>query len=261
MSPSDEFRAADSLSPSQSARFLGYLGGLGGALVLALMALCWLADPFQVFARAAPLQNHSLPHEHERFYKACQVEKRKPTAIILGSSRANFGLDGSHPGWGGEEVYNAGISGAGLDLIAKHFEHACATGRLRRAVVLLDYTSGRAGQGRGVAGESRFLDSWKNQRWQDRSWARRRQCLLSLDSATAALRSVMGRTPPASYLPNGGLDNQVMWACGLAAWSQSKGGPWPVGLTCQHLHSSTRVPLETGANLCVTLSARPALMG
>ena len=37
------------------------------------------------------------------------IRRLEPTGIILGSSRAQFGFDPSHPGWNGENIYNYSI--------------------------------------------------------------------------------------------------------------------------------------------------------
>src|SRR5205814_1076088 len=71
--------------------------------------------------------------------KPYQVRRINPDAIILGSSRAEVGLDPRHPGWAGKNVFNFGLPSATSYEVMLAFLHAQAGGSLKQAVVGLDF--------------------------------------------------------------------------------------------------------------------------
>ena len=99
-------------------------------------------NPYCLFATDW-VKSESKPEtfSHLRIVKAAQVRHLQPASIILGSSRAETGLDPAHPKWSSLPVYNLGLSNAGLYEVQRYFQHACEVGTVRDAVILLDYTA------------------------------------------------------------------------------------------------------------------------
>ena len=73
--------------------------------------------------------------------KAGVVCRLQPTQVVLGTSRAEVGLDPKHPGWASESgpVYNLALSGIGLKELSLTFRHAVNAAPLKRAVIGLDF--------------------------------------------------------------------------------------------------------------------------
>lgn len=76
---------------------------------------------------------------HMRLARAHIVNKQRPAGLILGTSRAEFGIDPDHPGWSTSKVYNAAISGPTLYELMRYFEHALAVGSVKQVVLSLDF--------------------------------------------------------------------------------------------------------------------------
>jgi hypothetical protein len=77
--------------------------------------------------------------EHVRLGKAGAIGTIKPRALVLGNSRAEFGINPEHPGWTAKPVYNLGISGANIYEIFRYFQHAHHLQPVDQVLFLLDY--------------------------------------------------------------------------------------------------------------------------
>jgi len=71
--------------------------------------------------------------------KPYQVRRIKPQAVVLGSSRAEVGIDAGHPGWLGQRVFNFALPASTSYEIMLAFLHAQSVAPLRQAVVGLDF--------------------------------------------------------------------------------------------------------------------------
>src|SRR5574340_549039 len=72
--------------------------------------------------------------------KAGAVCRIQPQAVIIGTSRAEVGLDPKHPGFGGVPTYNLALAAMGIgemDLTLRHAVHASP--QLKQAVIALDF--------------------------------------------------------------------------------------------------------------------------
>jgi hypothetical protein len=77
---------------------------------------------------------------HVILAKPYQVQRIKPAAIALGSSRAEVGLDPGHPGWADKHTFNFGMPASTSYEVMRAFLHAQAVGRpLKQAVAGLDF--------------------------------------------------------------------------------------------------------------------------
>ena len=100
-------------------------------------------DPFGLFV-APTLEgvNAAKPRiqGYIRMVKAHQLVRVRPRGLILGSSRAENGLDPDHPGWLPEHrpVYNAALPSARIYEAYHYLRHAQAQNRLRQVVLGVD---------------------------------------------------------------------------------------------------------------------------
>ena len=75
----------------------------------------------------------------QRLLKTFEVYRAEPSAVFLGSSRTDIGLNIANARWGDDPVYNLGIAGAGVDEVKQFLWHAKAQGRLKKAIIGLDF--------------------------------------------------------------------------------------------------------------------------
>jgi len=109
---------------------------------LALAAAIVLVDPYYVFGTPDIPGINVVRPRYENLLPAAkpyQVRRIRPDAVILGSSRAETGLDPRHPGWAGNNVFNFGLPGATSYEVMLAFLHAQASAPLKQAVVGLDF--------------------------------------------------------------------------------------------------------------------------
>ena len=75
-----------------------------------------------------------------KMHKAYRVAKIRPEAVVLGTSRAAFGIDPDHEGWGSEQPgYNFALAGAGPYVTRRFLQHAQSVNPLKEAVFGLDF--------------------------------------------------------------------------------------------------------------------------
>ena len=109
---------------------------------IALAAVIVLVDPYYVFGTPDIPGINVVRPRYENLLPAAkpyQVRRIRPDAVILGSSRAETGLDPRHPGWTGKNVFNFGLPGATSYEVMLAFLHAQASAPLKQAVVGLDF--------------------------------------------------------------------------------------------------------------------------
>ncbi len=90
--------------------------------------LNWLIDPYDIFFSPHYKRINEIKTAckiQERLYRAIEVKRRRPDAIILGSSRPMCGIDLNYLRKGDYQcAYNAGFGGANIEEIYYFFEHA-----------------------------------------------------------------------------------------------------------------------------------------
>ncbi len=100
-----------------------------------------LVDPFGVFhvVEIKGINNVKTGQAgHVRMAKAGTMRAFKPRAVILGNSRAEYGINPEHPGWRAAPVYNLAISGANIYEIVRYFQHAHGIQPVKQALLMLD---------------------------------------------------------------------------------------------------------------------------
>ncbi|WP_153307616.1 hypothetical protein [Desulfospira joergensenii] len=118
--------------------------GISTALVFIIFNS--FVDPFGIIG--APLIqgfNKVKPRAlfNARMVKAHQIKRIKPHGLILGSSRAETGIDPEHPGWFKDSypVYNVALPSARIFEIFSYLRYAEAQNHLAQVVLGLDFFS------------------------------------------------------------------------------------------------------------------------
>lgn len=103
----------------------------------------WLVDPYLVWGTKTHPGVNAVKTDfltHIRLGKAYIIRRLKPHSIVLGSSRAEHGIDPGHPAWGGAKpVYNLALSGPNIGELFAYFKHANSIAKLEQVVVGLDF--------------------------------------------------------------------------------------------------------------------------
>ncbi len=178
------------------------------AVVMAVAVINRAVNPYGLFAKdLMPGADRPETFTHLRLVKAAQVRHLRPQSLILGSSRAETGLDPAHPAWQAKPVYNLGLSNASLYEIKRYFQHACALGKVRQVVLLLDFAAFLPGaQPAPDFTENRLAvlpDGAKNLAWDSQDLI---SALLTWDAWNGSLATWIGREGEKRYLPDGSRD-------------------------------------------------------
>ena len=112
---------------------------------VAIIGLNVIVDPFGVWGVATiPWVNDQRPQiaASARMAKAQTICRLQPNSAIMGTSRAEVGLDPRHPGWRKfpGNTYNLALAGSGIKELELTLRHAVyADPRLRHVVMALDF--------------------------------------------------------------------------------------------------------------------------
>ena len=127
--------------------FRSYLLMLSTVMVLsaaAIMVLAFTVDPFGMY-RFVEIDgfNASKPrmYANARLVKAYYVREARPHGLILGSSRADVGLNADHPGWkaASRPVFNSALPSMRMREVYDYLRHAQAQAGLKQLVIGLDF--------------------------------------------------------------------------------------------------------------------------
>jgi hypothetical protein len=120
----------------------GYLAAFACTLLGCLSvvaAINLLVDPYQAYRLIeSPSLNAVKPTSRNRITKAEMARHENAEAIILGSSRAQVGMDPGAPEWGGLRTINLGLDGSTQYETWSAFRLASERGTLRTVVYLVD---------------------------------------------------------------------------------------------------------------------------
>ncbi len=128
----------------QFGRYLKCLTLTSICSLLLVSGFNWFVDPYGIFNSPHLEGFNALKPEfnsHLRMAKAYAVRQSKPSAIILGTSRAEFGINPNHSRWSFNQVYNSALSSANIYEITRYFQHANAVRPLKQVVLTLDFFS------------------------------------------------------------------------------------------------------------------------
>lgn len=119
-------------------RFFSSLAGL----LLSVVLFNFIVDPYGIYNWVSISGiNYPKPmiEKNEKLAKAMLVSKVKPEAIILGSSRAEFGIDPNYSNWEVSPVFNLALAGVDTYLMNRYLQHAQALHPLKKVVIGLDF--------------------------------------------------------------------------------------------------------------------------
>jgi len=105
----------------------------------------WMIDPFYIFETPRISGVNAAKtgfFKNLRTMKPIVLQSKRNTidTIILGSSRAEAGLDPEHPAWGSSKVYNFGIPAPSMYELLRYYEFANQVQDLRTVVLALDFS-------------------------------------------------------------------------------------------------------------------------
>jgi hypothetical protein len=190
--------------------FLALLVSLPVSVVLATGAFCLGVDPFGLY-RVFPAWagfNDQKPRQqgHERMVRAADLARLAPDALILGTSRAQVGLDPEAPAWAGVALRpaNAAFSDGSPYEALRYLQHADALAPVKVVILGADYLS-FIGMGRFAPDflETRLsvsprLEAHRFFRFDDVP-----STLLSLDTLRISRRTVLEQSTPSYFFDTG----------------------------------------------------------
>jgi hypothetical protein len=114
------------------------------ALIFFTFMVNFLIDPFTIHLTPLIQKFNQVKTEldkHDRLYKAIEIGRKKPEAILFGSSRVMAGIDPNDlTDLTGLKAYNGGFKGASFEEIYHYFEHALyEQPHLKSVVIGLDF--------------------------------------------------------------------------------------------------------------------------
>lgn len=101
----------------------------------------FIIDPYRFFNStdiAGVNKNRVHFFYHQLQTKPYALRRAAAEAVVLGTSRAGAGIATDHPGWGDLDVYNYGLAGSSSYLNWRNYQHAKASGNLKRVLITLD---------------------------------------------------------------------------------------------------------------------------
>lgn len=101
-----------------------------------------VVDPYSVWGSGSILGVNArkpLFTDFERISKAYEIRRLKPHGIVLGSSRAERGIDPDHPAWPTDGNYNLCLRGISLEEIQGFLNHSIGVSDIEVVVYGLDF--------------------------------------------------------------------------------------------------------------------------
>ena len=110
---------------------------------LAVGALNLVVDPFGIYRLVNKRGFNSYKsqrYSRVRLFKAYDIRRIRPSAIVIGTSRSELGIRTTHPGWDPAATprYNLALDGATTHEMYSYLRHAQAVHPLRQVVLGLD---------------------------------------------------------------------------------------------------------------------------
>jgi len=105
------------------------------------ISLNLLVDPYDIYQVVRVEGFNALKpafRKHSYLGKAIAVKRIRPNTILLGTSRAETGIDPEHPGWQYKPVYNLALAAANIYEAMRYYQHANAVRPLKQVVINLD---------------------------------------------------------------------------------------------------------------------------
>lgn len=195
-----------------SKSYLIKVGAITSIVLIIIASFNALVDPFGFFGSLImPKFNQEKPEiqTHVRMIKAHQIRLQKPDVIILGSSRAETGLNPEHPAFSVPQGkrYNLALHSANIYEILRYLEHAQSVHPLKHAVLGLDFFMFNANkQNEADFVEERLAPMYSG--WLKDIF----QALFTYDGLMSSLNTIERQDKPGiQYFPNGFRDDKNHW--------------------------------------------------
>jgi len=201
---------------SASRRYLLTLGLAVATALTGVVGFNLAIDPWGVFALVdRPGLNREKPEQifHDRLVKAHAISRLRPDALLLGTSRAQVGLDPGEPALRqvARRPYNAALSDGTPYEARRLLQHAAAQGPVSLAVVGLDLLSFDVHTPPNPEwSEARLAVDADGRAQPAARFADWPAVLLSLDAARASLRTARRQSVPSYFFPDGRRRTETM---------------------------------------------------
>ena len=212
----------------QKRNYLTTLLGIPLAFALAFIAFNWLVDPFGIWNDIRLKTFNALKPEQAARQRISEMgvwARHATPNLILGTSRADIGLDPGHPGFVGD-TYNLGISSQPLEESRRLLEWAGTQVALRQVVFATDFFTTNALREPPADYTDGNFERYNSLR-----------LLTSIDTLQASIRTVKGQSL------SGMLERGHLWGSdGRRYWSQeyaiTKGGHRKLALDSEKYYLS-----------------------
>jgi hypothetical protein len=109
---------------------------------MALAAINWNTDPYAIFQTRGLLalnEVRPLLTLNERVFKTVRLARENPIGIVLGTSRADIGIDANYPALGGKQAVSLATFGQPIAESRQLMALAAKQGKLKTVVIGLDF--------------------------------------------------------------------------------------------------------------------------
>ena len=190
--------------------FLSIVLGIPFLALVATLAFCAWVDPFGLYRwfPERPGFNAHKPRQqsHERMVRAADLSRLAPDAIILGTSRAQVGLDPEAPAWAGvaQRPANSAFSDGTPYEALRYLEHAHRQSKIKFAVIGVDYLS-FVGDVRNSPdySDDRLATSKRHAPQPFFRWADAPSALMSFDALRISRRTLLEQDQPSYFTDRG----------------------------------------------------------
>lgn len=133
------------MKASQITKYSKYMVVSIVVLLIIVGGVNWFIDPYGLLNSPAlarlNVQKPALENNNSSLAKAYALRRIKPSSLILGTSRAEVGLDPDYEGWTYKPVYNAGLPAGSIYSIYRFFQLSKAVHPLKQVILGLDFRS------------------------------------------------------------------------------------------------------------------------
>lgn len=123
----------------QSKKYLLLTLGVILTLSSALAAFNYTIDPYGIYRAWGPNDVYPAADTYERIHKTERIKRVKPDVLILGTSRANIGVNPRQAFFPGLTPYNGAVSAATIYEQRKMLEMAHKSHPLKKVIMALDF--------------------------------------------------------------------------------------------------------------------------
>jgi|TARA_B100000315_G_scaffold70439_1_gene64267 hypothetical protein len=187
--------------------YLKFFFGFVLSALLLLGVFNWYVDPFEIYWTGEYEPRRKVFMKKLWIFKAMNIRKIAPQAVMLGSSRSMIGLDAEHPG-GDSSVYpryNLGLPASNLYEILSYLQHANELTPVKQAIIGVDFFSFNV----FYQAKTEFNDSFLLSEGDSKLFSRFRETMVALFTLTSfdlSKRKIRSKGKETSYLNGSSTD-------------------------------------------------------